>query len=449
MTRALTFLAFGAAVIIAMAACSRPAARKSAASVTPLLGTGQVSTSRAELERTIATMSERVAKAPDDAPAAVTLADALLRQTRVSGNAGLAREAERVLLDVLARDADRYDARRMLAATYLSQHRFADALREAERCRTIRADDAWVWGVIGDAHVERGEYNAAFDAFDRMAAIKPTAAAYARVSYARELRGDLVGALRTMRMAAEATSAHDPESLAWHHAQLGELHLEIGQLTDARREFLAAAHAFPRHPFAQIGLARVAEAGGDIRTALDSVMAVLETNPTPADLAYSGDLLTKLGQTDAAERQYRLAEAAWQTDAPEPSRLARFLAERGRRLDEAIAMGEKARIERNDIFTADALAWAYFQTGRIAKAKTLIDLALRTGSRDRVIRAHAAAIAQAAERSVQLPPPPKASAWRADEPRLVPWCPVRRARAERGGRTRAHAGQHDCVGEDD
>ncbi len=130
---------------------------------------------------------------------------------------------------------------------------------------------------------------------------------------------------------------------------------------------------------------------------------MLETNPTPADLAYSGDLLTKLGQTDAAERQYRLAEAAWQTDAPEPSRLARFLAERGRRLDEAIAIGEKARIERNDIFTADALAWAYFQTGRIAKAKTMIDLALRTGSRDRVIRAHAAAIAQAAERSVQPP----------------------------------------------
>ena len=74
----------------------------------------------------------------------------------------------------------------------------------------MRADDAWVYGVIGDAHVERGEYDAAFDAFDRMAAIKPTAAAYARVAYARELQGDLPGALRTMQMAAEATSAHDP-----------------------------------------------------------------------------------------------------------------------------------------------------------------------------------------------------------------------------------------------
>jgi tetratricopeptide (TPR) repeat protein len=386
-------VALSLVAVIATAACSHTTRRPSAP-VTPLLGSGQLSTSRHDLERTIAAMRERVAAAPDDASSAVVLADALLRQTRVSGNAGLAKDAERVLLAVLERDSERYDARRMLAAAYLSQHRFADALREAERCRTMRTDDAWVWGVIGDAHIERGEYEAAFDAFDRMASIKPTAAAYARVSYARELQGDLEGALQTMQMASEATSPHDPESLAWHHAQLGHLYLEMGQLGRARREFLAAGHTFPGHPFAEIGRARVAEAAGDLRTALDIVMAMLETSPTPADLAYAGDLMTKLGQREGAERQYRLAEAAWRTDAPEPSRLARFLAERGRQLDEAITIGEKARVNRNDIFTADALAWAYFQTGQLDKARSMIALALRTGTRDRVIRAHASEIAR-------------------------------------------------------
>ncbi len=403
MTRTLTILAWGLGVIVTSAACSKAATTRTT-SVTPLLGSGQISTSRHDLARTIATMREKVANAPNDAAAAVTLADALLRETRVSGNAGLAKEAERVLLDVLKHDSDRYDARRMLAATYLSQHRFADALHEADRCRTTRAEDPWIWGVIGDAHIERGEYDAAFAAFDRMAALKPTAAAYARVSYARELQGDLPGALRTIRMAAEATSAHDPESLAWHHAQVGQLHLQLGQLAEARREFLAAAYAFPEHPFAQAGLARVAERSGDLRTALDIVMAILETSPTPSDLAYSGDLMAKLGQAEAAERQYRLAEAAWRTDAPEPSRLARFLAEHGRRLDEAIVLGEQARIDRNDIFTADALAWAYFQTGQIDKAKSMMALALRTGTRDRAIRAHAAAISHAREGHVRLEP---------------------------------------------
>jgi tetratricopeptide (TPR) repeat protein len=122
--------------------------------------------------------------------------------------------------------------------------------------------------------------------------------------------------------------------------------------------------------------------------------------------------MAKLGQTDAAERQYRLAEAAWRTDAPEPSRLARFLAEHGRRLDEAIVLGEQARIDRNDIFTADALAWAYFQTGQFDKAKSMMALALRTGTRDRAIRAHAEAISRASHGSVRLPWPPEREARR-------------------------------------
>ncbi|HLG56834.1 MAG TPA: tetratricopeptide repeat protein [Vicinamibacterales bacterium] len=390
-----TLHAFALAAIALTAACSRPDLGRAPAPITPLLGTGHASTSRDDLAKTIAAMRAKVAAAPGDATSAVTLADALLRQTRVSGNAGLASEAERVLGAVLERDAGRYDARRMLAATYLSQHRFSEALREAQRCRTMRPDDAWVYGVIGDAHVERGEYDAAFDAFDRMAAIKPTAAAYARVSYARELQGDLREALRAMQMATEATSPLDPESLAWHHAQLGHLHLEMGRLPDARREFSHADHVFRGHPFAGAGLARVAAADGHFRGALDIVTAILATTPTPADLAFSGDMLAALGRRDEAERQYRLAEAAWRTDMPEPSRLARFLAERGRRLEEAIAIGEGARVDRNDIFTADALAWAYFQTGRLERAQAAIAQALRTGSRDRVIRFHAAAIAQA------------------------------------------------------
>jgi tetratricopeptide (TPR) repeat protein len=394
MTTATALHSLSFVVIVVTAACAPPVVERSAP-VTPLLGTSRSSTSREDLAKTIAAMRARVAAAPDDAAASVTLADALLRQTRVSGNAGLASEAERVLRAVLARDAERYDARRMLAATYLSQHRFSDALREAQRCQAMRADDAWVYGVIGDAHVERGEYNAAFDAFDRMAALKPTAASYARVSYARELQGDLREALRAMQMATDATSPHDPESLAWHHAQLGHLYLEMGQIADAGREFSHAGHVFPGHPFAGAGLARVAAADGNFRGALDIVTATLATAPAPADLAFAGDMLAALGRTDEAERQYRLAESAWRTDVPEPSRLARFLAERGRRLSEAIAIGESARVDRNDIFTADALAWAYFQTGQLARARAAMTQALRTGSRDRVIRFHAAVIARA------------------------------------------------------
>src|SRR5262245_35789006 len=107
MKRALAFAVLVAALLTVMA-CGRPAVERPTP-VTPLLGTRQISTSRQDLDRTIATMSAKVAAAPGDAASAVTLADALLRQTRVTGNAGLAKEAERVLLAVLERDEQRYD----------------------------------------------------------------------------------------------------------------------------------------------------------------------------------------------------------------------------------------------------------------------------------------------------------------------------------------------------
>ena len=151
---------------------------------------------------------------------------------------------------------------------------------------------------------------------------------------------------------------------------------------------------FPDHPFAVEGLARVAAAEGDHARALTIVTRLLSETPTPATLAFAGDLLAALGRADEAEREYRLAEAAWQSDVPDPPRLARFLAEHGRRLDEAIRIAEAT--ERQDIFTADALAWAYFQTGRVAEAQAKIKMALSTGSRDRLIREHAAAIERAA-----------------------------------------------------
>ena len=60
-----------------------------------------------------------------------------------------------------------------------------------------------------------------------------------------------------------------------------------------------------------------------------------------------------------------------------------------------MSIAERAAAERHDIFTEDALAWAYFKAGRLADAAAASAQALRTGSRDRDLLYHAAAIKQA------------------------------------------------------
>jgi len=378
---------------------SRGATRSPAAiSKIALVAAEPAATSRDQLSRTIETMQARLSANPADSRAAVALSEALMRQARVTGNAGLASRALVALDAVLAATPNDYLALRERATVYLSMHRFRDALRDAEQARDRQPNDAWNYGAIGDAHLELGDYDDAFAAFDQMARLKPNAASYARVSYARELRGDLDTALRYMTMAAEATSPQDAESVAWHYAQIGHLQLQRGRLAESARAYARADHAFPRHPLAIEGQVRVALRRADYQGALALLAPRLAESPTPTDMALAGDAHLALGHTDQAERLYRLAEVAWESDTPEPARLARFLADRGRRLGDAVRIAESAARERRDIFTMDALAWSYFTAGRVADARQAMTEALRTGSRDLDIRRHATAINATAHR---------------------------------------------------
>ena len=363
---------------------------------TPRLGTpGAPTTSREDLRRTLEAMEARVRATPADRAVAVTFAEALWRQARVTGDAGLAARAEHALRTALEQEPTDFDARRMLATVLAFQHRFREAMLEAKRAADLRPRDPWIHGVIADAHFELGDYDEAFAAVDRMMELRPDAAAYARASYAREIQGDLPAATRLMQMAAEATSPHDPESLAWLCAQLGELHIQSGNLTEARRRFKQADSVFPGHPAAGLGLVRVANEAGDWDGALAIGVALFQSSPTPDLAAQLGHAARALGRHADADRYDAYAERMWRHDTPDASALARFLAERGRDIDAAVTAAVRARESQRDIFTEDALAWALFRAGRVAEAREASQRALRTGSRDRRLRAHADAIERA------------------------------------------------------
>jgi len=281
----------------------------------------------------------------------------------------------------------------MLAAVLLSQHRFGDAIAEANKAMAADPRDAWNYGAAGDGYMELGDYPRAFEAFDRMGQLQPGPPAYARTAYALEIKGDLEGALEYMRRAADGTSPNDPESQAWHYTQIGDLLSQLGRVSQARIAYERADATFPGHPMAVMGMARVKMIDGDLKAARLMLQSQLARTATPDLASAVGDLSSAIGDATAADQYYQMAEqierAAWGNGLKQPQVLARILSERPGRAADAVALAEEAARSRADIMTMDTLAWAYYKNGQIAEARKAAGQALRTGTRNARIRCHA------------------------------------------------------------
>src|SRR5204863_7115731 len=92
-----------------------------------------------------------------------------------------------------------------------------------------------------------------------MARMQPGLSSYARISHARQLLGDVPGAIRAMKLAIDA-AAGQGEAGAWTHVQLGLIYLSVGKFTAAATQDRQALWIFPDYAYALDALAR-AEAG--------------------------------------------------------------------------------------------------------------------------------------------------------------------------------------------
>jgi tetratricopeptide (TPR) repeat protein len=272
-----------------------------------------------------------------------------------------------------------------LASLALSQHRFREALGHARRAQKLAPSTARNYGLIGDALVELGRYDAAFRAFDVMAKLKPGLAAYARVSYGRELLGREEGAIRAMSMAVQAAGAQS-EPAAWTHVQLGKLHFGRGEVGRAAGEFRQALLAMPGYVYALDALARVEAARGRHGRAIELARQAAETVPLPEFVITLGDLYRATGQKARAREQYAVVGATERLLRTNGVRtdleLALFKIDHGTDLRGGLALARTAYRERPTVFAADTLAWALARSGRCGEALPYSKESLRLGTRD-------------------------------------------------------------------
>ena len=386
-------LAILAALAVVVFATTRDEPARPRSAPVDLIGSlGAPVTDPNGLSDRVAALEAALAANPRDHASGIALAEALVRQSRVTGNGAFAARGEQRVRAALESDPGDYDAQRMLGVVLLSLHRFDAAVAAGERARSMRPDDPFNYGVIGDGLLELGRYQQAFEAFQRMVDMRPSAASYARVSYAQEIQGQLDAALETMHRAANATSPRDAEGLAWTLAQAGDLLLRLNRVSDAEASYRRALAVFPGHPYALMGQARVLAALGQDNDAIANAAILLQQAPSMRLAAFIGDLHARNRRPTDAERFYAMAEVIGRDTASTDESLAGFLAERDRKLDEAVMLAERVAGRRQDVHTLDALAWAYFRVGRVEEAAVAADRATAVGTRERRVVLHAAAI---------------------------------------------------------
>jgi tetratricopeptide (TPR) repeat protein len=334
---------------------------------------------------------------PPPAPAATrggadyaALGDRYLTRARETGDPAFYSRAGRAFEVALRHDPSNVDG--LVGAGTLAgfRHDFAEQLRLGEEARRAAPQLARPLPVIADAQIELGRYDQAARTIQQLADTKPGLPAYARVSYYRELHGNVDGAVRAMRFAVSAGGG--AEGSAYVETLLGDLELSRGRVGAARTAYREALRDVDDFPQALTGLARIDAARGRLRRAAARLRRSTDELPLTTALTLLAEVEQTLGDGRAAQAdlaaariQHRLLRRS--RTLPDAEAVL-FEANHGspRR---AVRLGRRVWRLAPSIRSADALGWALTRAGRPAAGLVWARRGLRTESRDPLFRLHA------------------------------------------------------------
>ncbi len=360
----------------------------------PALGPVAAATTCGDLPGAIVGLQARLRTVPKDFSSWASLGSAYIEQAKATADPALYTRAEGALrksLDI--NTADNFAAAAGMSALAAARHDFIDARAWALKGLDVNPASATLHGTLADAETQLGNYDAAFVATQRMVDLSPDTASLTRASYAWELRGDLVRARTLMERALD--NAISTNQKAFAHYYLGELALNAGDASGARRQYDAGLAGSPDHAALLEGKAKATAALGEHDAALRHFADAVARVPLPMYLIEYGELLESLGRTAEASAQYELFETAQKlfeagggvADA-EPTL---FHADHGDPA-RALAYGEAGVRNRPFIEMHDAYGWALYRSGRHAEALAAVTKARSLGTRSALFEYHSGMI---------------------------------------------------------
>ncbi len=338
---------------------------------------------------------------PQDVEALVKIAQIFAYEARVTGDHPYYYPAaEKVINHALSIDPQHYEATLTKAALLLALHRFEEALQTAESAVALAPNAAAPYGALVDAHVELGNLEEAVKAADRMMSIRPDLKSYARVSYLRELHGDMEGAIEVMRLAVNA-GAPGSEEKAWARKTLGDILHSQDRLDEAEAEYLMTIAERDRYPFALAALAQVMAERGDADSALALLDEAIALVPEFSFVQMKADIHRMAGRDRQADSLVRVVTTMLAEDEASGHsmnlEMARLYASHDTNLDEALRRARaevKKRPESAE--SLDLLAFVLMKKGMHEEALATSRKAVALAPKNGMILAHAGLIEIAA-----------------------------------------------------
>lgn len=333
---------------------------------------------------------------PGDSRGALALANAYITESRISGNtAYYDKAALRIVDNLIDKQPGNYEALMLRSLLQLSQHHFAEGLETAKLAVSIDSNSAFVFGLLVDANVEMGNYDAAIEAADKMVSIRPDLRSYSRIAYLREIYGDYSGAASAMKIAVQAGLPAE-EATEWCRVQLGRLYENMGEIEKARFQYNLSLAARPGYAYALAGLARIAS----FEKKYDSAVYFYEQAAgLMTDLGIKESLANACNNAGFTEKAKKLnKELVDEMDKNKKALIAdpdmghyadkeqAYVYLRYKNYDKALehAIEEYKRRPKN-IEVNELMAWIYYKRNENEKALPFINAAFITNSKNPVL----------------------------------------------------------------
>ena len=346
---------------------------------------------------------QKIKQNPSDLKSLNALSAIYLQEARSSGNYSYYdRAAMNCVNWVLKKDAKNFEALTYRATIYLSQHHFAEGLKVATQVQQMYPYSALVYGTLVDANVELGNYNAAVENADKMVSIRPDIRSYSRISYLREIYGDVPGAIDAMKLAVDAGSP-GTESTEWARVQLGKLYEQLGEMKYAEMHYTIALQNRPDYPYALAGLARIAAASKDYGKAISLYR---RADSLSNDYSFRESLVEVYKAAGKQQASQTVAEEIIKQMETAAKAMAKGDSS-GHYADKEMAYAylnvgdydkalEHALLEYNrrpnNIDANETVAWVYYKKGDYAKAASYIKNSLETNCKNPTLLCHAGLI---------------------------------------------------------